>query len=98
MPRARRIFAISDFKDESPRSVFLEERRMVKGLVRLGHDVQRFSCRNIMTQFNPFSGKHLRRFMPRFVRRVSVCPGANKYSNAGKIKRHLKQVLVFAKK
>ena len=68
MRRARRIFAISDFKDESPRSVFLEERRMVKGLVRLGHDVQRFSYRNIMTQFNPFSGKHLRRFMPRFVK------------------------------
>jgi spore maturation protein CgeB len=41
----------------------------VKGLLRLGHDVQRFSYRNIMTQFNPFSGKHFRRFAPRFVRK-----------------------------
>lgn len=42
---------------------------MVKGLIRLGHDVQQFSYRNILTQFNPFSGKHFRRFMPRFVRK-----------------------------
>lgn len=69
MQRAKRIFVIADFKDESPRSIFLEERRIVKGLIRLGQDVQRFSYRNILTQFNPFSGKHFRRFMPRFVRR-----------------------------
>ncbi len=69
MHKAKRIFAIADFKDESPRAVFIEERRIVKGLIRLGHDVQRFSYRNILTQFNPFSGKHFRRFMPRFVRR-----------------------------
>jgi len=69
MQEAKRIFAIADFKDESPRAIFIEERRMVKGLIRLGHDVQRFSYRNILTQFNPFSGKHFRRFMPRFVRR-----------------------------
>jgi spore maturation protein CgeB len=69
MNKAKRIFAIADFKDELPRAVFIEERRMVKGLIRLGHDVQRFSYRNILTQFNPFSGKHFRRFMPRFVRR-----------------------------
>ncbi len=71
MPKAKRIFAIADFKDESPRAIFLEERRMVKGLIRLGHDVQRFSYRNILTQFNPFSGKHFRRFMPRFARRTA---------------------------
>jgi len=69
--KAKRIFVIADFKDEWPRSIFLEERRLVKGLIRLGHDVQRFSYRNIMTQYNPFSGKHFRRFMPRFARRTA---------------------------
>ncbi len=59
MRRARRIFVISDFKDESPRSIFLEERRLVKGLVRLGHDVQRFSYRNIMMQCSPFISKRI---------------------------------------
>jgi len=71
MQKAKRIFVSADFKDESPRAIFLEERRMVKGLIRLGHDVQRFSYRNILTQFNPFSGKHFRRFMPRFARRTA---------------------------
>jgi glycosyltransferase involved in cell wall biosynthesis len=41
----------------------------VKGLIRLGHDVQRFAYRNILTQFNPFSGKRFRRFFPDFVRK-----------------------------
>ena len=65
----RRIFVIADFKDEEVRSIRVQPRMWVKGLIRLGHDVQRFSYRNILTQFNPFSGKHFRRFMPRFVRR-----------------------------
>ncbi len=69
MSRSRRIFVIADFKDESPRSVRIQPRMWIKGLLRLGCDVQRFSYRNIMTQFNPFSGKHFRRFAPRFVKR-----------------------------
>jgi hypothetical protein len=71
MRRAKRIFVIADFKDEWPRSIFLDERRLVKGLIRCGHDVQRFSYRNILAQYNPFSGKHFRRFMPRFARRAA---------------------------
>jgi len=67
----KRIFVISDFKDESPRSIFLDERRMLKGLIRAGHDVHRFSYRNVLTQFNPFSGKHFRRFMPKFVKKYA---------------------------
>jgi len=43
----------------------------VKGLLRLGHDIQQFSYRSILTQFNPFSGKHFRRFMPRFARKTA---------------------------
>jgi len=69
MGRPRRIFVIADFKDEAPKSIRLQPRMWVKGLLRLGCDVHRFSYRNIMTQFNPFSGMHFRRFAPRFVRR-----------------------------
>jgi len=71
MQKAKRIFVIADFKGESPRSIFLEERRLVKGFIRCGCDVQRFSYRNILMQYNPFSGKHFRRFMPRFARRTA---------------------------
>lgn len=69
MRKNRRIFVIADFKDESPRSIRAQARMWVKGLLRLGHDVQRFAYRNILTQFNPFSGRHFRRFAPGFVRR-----------------------------
>jgi len=62
MRRARRIFVISDFKDESPRSVFLEERRMTKYLIRIGHDVQRFSYRNIMMQESLFPSKRFAKY------------------------------------
>lgn len=69
MQRSRRIFVIADFKDESPKSIRIQPRIWIKGLLRLGCDVHRFSYRNIMTQFNPFSGKHFRRFAPRFVKK-----------------------------
>ena len=65
MQGAKRIFVIADFKDESPRSVFLEERRLAKYLVRAGHDVQRFSYRNVMMQESPFPSK---RFAKRFAK------------------------------
>ena len=67
----KRIFVIAGFKDESPKSIRIQPRMWIKGLLRLGHDVQRFSYRNILTQFNPFSGKHFRRFMPRFARKTA---------------------------
>lgn len=69
MAKTKRIFVVADFKDESPKSIRISARMWIKGLLRLGHDVQRFSYRNIMTQFNPFSGMHFRRFAPRFVKR-----------------------------
>ena len=59
MQHAKRIFLISDFKDESPKSVRVERRRWFKGLIRLGHDVQRFSYRNIMLQSSPFPSKRI---------------------------------------
>ncbi len=43
MRKAKRIFVIADFKDESPRSVHIQPRMWVKGLLRIGCDVHRFS-------------------------------------------------------
>ena len=63
MARAKRIFVIADFKDESPKSVFLEERRLSKYLVRIGHDVQALSYRNIMMQCSPFPGKRIAMYL-----------------------------------
>ena len=65
MAKAKRIFVIADFKDESPKSIRMQQRMWVKGLLRIGCDVHRFSYRNLMMQFNPFSSK---RFVPRFTR------------------------------
>ncbi len=67
----KRTFVIADFKDESPKSIRISQRMWVKGLIRAGCDVQRFSYRNVLTQFNPFSGRHFRRFMPKFVKRYT---------------------------
>jgi len=57
MQKAKRIFVIADFKDEKPQSVFVDERRIVKGLIRLGHDVQQFSHRNIVMLCSPLPNK-----------------------------------------
>lgn len=61
MRRPKRIFVIADFKDESPKSIRISQRMWVKGLVRLGHDVQRFGYRNIMMQCSPFPSKRIAR-------------------------------------
>ena len=57
----KRIYVISDFKDESPKSIRMQPRMWVKGLTRLGHDVQRFSYRNIMIQNSPLPSKRIAR-------------------------------------
>lgn len=58
----KRIFVISDFKDESPKSIRMQPRMWVKGLTRLGHDVHRFSYRNIMIQNSPLPSKRIARY------------------------------------
>ncbi len=63
MTKAKRIFVIGDFKDESPKSVFIEERRLAKYLVRIGNDIQVFSYRNIMMQCSPFPGKRIAMYL-----------------------------------
>ena len=64
MSRAKRVFIIGDFRDESAQSFTTSEcRRWSKGLVRLGHDVQRFSYRNILLQLSPIGNKSLARWL-----------------------------------
>jgi len=64
--RPRRIFIIGNFKDESAQSIRIERRRWPKGFIRLGHDVQRFSYRNIMQQESFIKSK---RFAVRFAKK-----------------------------
>jgi len=59
----KRIFVIADFMDEKPQSISIERRHWTKGFVRLGHDVQRFSYRNILLQFSPFKSKGIARLL-----------------------------------
>ena len=61
MKKTKRIFVIADFKDESPKSIRTQQRMWIKGLLRLGHDVQRFSYRNIMMQCSLFPSKRIAR-------------------------------------
>lgn len=66
MPKPKRIFIIGNFKDESPQSIRIERRRWVKGFIRLGHDVQRFSYRNMMVQCSLIKSKS---FAKRFAKK-----------------------------
>lgn len=59
MTQARRIFVISDFKDEQSKNIRMQPRMWVKGLLRAGCDVQRFSYRNIMLQCSPIPSKRI---------------------------------------
>jgi len=59
MGKSKRIFVIADFKDEKTWSICVDEKRIVKGFIRLGQDVQRFSHRNIVMQCSPFLSKRL---------------------------------------
>ena len=61
MAKSKRIFMISDFKNESAKSIRMQPRMWLKGFLRLGHDVQQFSYRNIMIQCSPFPSKRIAR-------------------------------------
>jgi len=61
LKKSKRIFVIADFKDEKPWSICVDERRIVKGFIRLGQDVQRFSHRNIVMQCSPLPSKRIAR-------------------------------------
>jgi glycosyltransferase involved in cell wall biosynthesis len=55
--RVERVLLIGDFKDESAQAIRIERRHWLKGFIRLGLDVQRFSYRNIMEQLAPLKRK-----------------------------------------
>ena len=57
MSKTKRIFIIGDFKDDSSKSISLERRHWIKGFIRAGHDVQRFSYQNILRQYSPWGSK-----------------------------------------
>lgn len=61
MQKPKRIYVVADFKDELPRSIHIQPRMWVKGLIRLGHDIQRFSYRNVMMQCSVFPSKSFAR-------------------------------------
>jgi len=65
MQNVKRIFIVADFKDESARSFQIQSRMWIKGLLRLGHDVQRFSYRNIIMQCSRFPGKRIAQHLAR---------------------------------
>ncbi|MFA5784289.1 MAG: glycosyltransferase [Phycisphaerae bacterium] len=66
MENAKRIFIISDFKDEHTKSIRMQPRMWVKGLQRAGCDVYRFSYRNMLLQSSIVPSK---RFALNFARK-----------------------------
>ena len=60
--KAKRIFVIAYLKEESPASIRVERRRWIKGLIRLGHDVQHFSYRNITRELSAFKSKYFLKY------------------------------------
>jgi len=67
----KRIFMISDFQEATARSIRIQPRMWIKGLIRLGHDVHRFSYGYTPKRFSPFAGKFFRRFIPKYVKRYA---------------------------
>jgi len=61
MAKVKRILMIADFKSESPKSIRFQPRMWMKGLLRLGCDVQCFSYSNIMFEYSPFHSKKIAR-------------------------------------
>jgi len=59
----KRIFVIADLKCGKSQAAFIDEQRVIKGLIRNGCDVQTFSYRDVMDQCNPLSGKPFRRIL-----------------------------------
>ena len=57
MAKAKQILLIADFKDESAKSIRMQPRMWLKGLVLAGCDVQRFAYRSMMMQASPIRSK-----------------------------------------
>jgi spore maturation protein CgeB len=59
MSQPKRIFLIADFKNSRPQSIRIERRHWIKGFIRIGHDVQRFSYRDVMMQLSPVNSSKI---------------------------------------
>lgn len=57
MPRAKRIFFVTDTKDFTDKFILNTDRKKVKGLIRLGHDMQVFSYNTAFRQTAPVISK-----------------------------------------
>ena len=61
MSKARRIFFIADTKQFTDKLLKNEDRRLIKGLIRAGHDVQVFDYRDAFLQGGPLMSMRLAR-------------------------------------
>ncbi len=71
MSKARRIFFIADTKQFTDKLLKNEDRRLIKGLIRAGHDVQVFDYRDAFLQGGPLMSM-------RFARRLCKAAVADK--------------------
>jgi hypothetical protein len=57
MPRAKRIFFVTDTRDFTNKLILNTDRKKVKGFIRLGHDMQVFSYNTAFRQTSPIISK-----------------------------------------
>jgi glycosyltransferase involved in cell wall biosynthesis len=68
MAKAKRIFFVTDIKDFANNHLHYAHRKLIKGLIRLGHDAQVFSYRRAFLQAGPImSRKFARRLCKSYV-------------------------------
>ena len=68
MSKAKRIFFVTDVKDFTNKHLQHGHRKLIKGLIRLGHDAQEFSYRRAFLQAGPImSRKFARRLCKSYV-------------------------------
>ena len=78
MPKAKRIFFVADIKEFTSKLLKNEDRRLIKGLIRAGHDVQVFNYRDAFLQGGLLMSM-------RFARRCCKTAVADKYKQGYKL-------------
>ena len=63
MPKAKRIFFISDTKDFTDKLFLADLRKRIKGFIRLGHDTQVFNYNSALRQVSFFASRKLSSFL-----------------------------------
>ena len=59
MAQPKRIFLIASFNYTNSQSIRIERRRWIKGFIRIGHDVQCFSYKDVMIQLSPIKSSRV---------------------------------------